>query len=184
MKDNFTEQQREIVARKMGFNGPMQNFGEFLMSSPATANQYAAVATKLADKAPAFAAGGVVKKASATAIIKAYASKFYDKPDDVVKLMSVLLKSGNALLLQDKNTVFFIDKHMPRIVAVMMATTDTGASLNASLDVLIGKLRDAGTAMAYGVKENEDLKQAFMQRNYQVVASDIPDYAWRVIIKQ
>jgi hypothetical protein len=38
--------------------------------------------------------------------------------------------------------------------------------------------------MAYGVKENEDLKQAFMQRNYQVVASDIPDYAWRVIIKQ
>jgi len=80
--------------------------------------------------------------------------------------------------------VFFIDKHMPRIVAVIMATTDTGASLNASLDVLIGKLRDAGTSMAYGVKENEDLKQAFMQRNYQVVASDIPDYAWRVIIKQ
>jgi hypothetical protein len=60
MKDNFTEQQREIVARKMGFDGPMQNFGEFLMSSPAAASQYGAVVTKLGEKAPGFAAGGDV----------------------------------------------------------------------------------------------------------------------------
>lgn len=58
MKDNFTEQQREIVARKMGFEGPMQNFGEFLMSSPAAAGQYGAVASKLGQKAPGFAVGG------------------------------------------------------------------------------------------------------------------------------
>jgi hypothetical protein len=184
MKDNFTEQQREIVARKMGFDGPMQNFGEFLMSSPATANQYATVANKLASKQPGFAVGGAVQqRESATAIIKAYASKYYDKPDQILSLMTMMLKSGNALLLQEKNTVFFIDKHMPRIVAIIMATTESGDALNSSIEVLIDKVRKSGITMAYGIKENEDLKQAFAQRNLQVLPSDVPDYAWRVVIK-
>jgi hypothetical protein len=183
MKDNFTEQQREIVARKMGFDGPMQNFGEFLMSSPSTATQYSAVAAKLGEKAQAFAAGGAVAKTSATAIIKAYASKHYNKPEQVVALMAMMLKSGNALLLQEKNTVFFIDKHMPRIVAIIMATTESGSTLDASLEVLIDKVRKSGITLAYGVKENEELKQAFQQRNMQILASDVPEYAWRVAIK-
>lgn len=183
MKDNFTEQQREIVARKMGFDGPMQNFGEFLMSSPAAASQYGAVVTKLGEKAPQFAVGGTVAKPSATAIIKAYAGKHYDKPDQIVALMAMMLKSGNALLLQEKDTVFFIDKHMPRIVALIMATTDSGPTLNSSLEVLIDKVRQSGITMAYGIKENEDLKQAFQQRNFEVMDSDVPEYAWRVVIK-
>lgn len=183
MKDNFTEQQREVVARKMGFDGPMQNFGEFLMSSPATATKYAAVASKLGEKAQGFAVGGAVKKASATAIIKAYAGKHYDKPEQIVALMAMMLKSGNALLIQEQNTVLFIDKHMPRVVALIMATTDSGPALDQSLEVLIDKVRKSGITLAYGVKENEDLKQAFEQRDFQVVASDVPEYAWRVVIK-
>lgn len=31
----FTEQQKEVLARRMGFNGPMDQFGNFLQSSPA-----------------------------------------------------------------------------------------------------------------------------------------------------
>lgn len=180
MKDNFTEQQREIVARKMGFEGPMQNFDEFLMSSPATATKYAAVASKLGEKAQAFAKGGAVQKTSATSIIKAYASKYYDNPDQILKLMRVMLSSGNALLLQEKNTVFFIDKHLPRVVAIIMATTEAGESLNASLEVLINKVRQSGITMAYGVKENEELKQSYVQRGFKVFESDVPEYAWRV----
>jgi hypothetical protein len=183
MKDNFTEQQREIVARKMGFDGPMQNFGDFLMSSPATATQYSAVASKLGQKAQGFAVGGAVKKTSATSIIKEYVGKSYDKPERVISLMKAMLKSGNALLLQENNTVLFIDKHMPRVVALAMATTESGQELNASLEVLIDKVRKSGVTMAYGVQENEDLKQAFIQRSFQVIASDVPEYAWRVIIK-
>ena len=183
MKDNFTEQQREIVARKMGFDGPMQNFGEFLMSSPSAATQYASVVGKLGEKAQGFAVGGAVKKTSATAIIKEYASRHYDKPDQIVGVMAMMLKSGNALLIQQNNTVFFLDKHMPRIVAIIMATTESGQALNQSLEVLIDKVRKSGITLGYGIKENEDLKQAFISRNMQVLPSDVPEYAWRVVIK-
>jgi hypothetical protein len=182
MKDNFTEQQREIVARKMGFEGPMQNFSEFLMSSPATASRYGAVVTKLGEKAPGFAVGGAVKKASATAIIKAYSDKYGANTKKLLAFLMTLLQSGNALLLQEKNTVFFIDKHMPRVVALLMATTDSGPELNAALEVLINKVRSSGITMVYGIKNNPELKQALLSRNFKVIASDVPEYAWRAML--
>jgi hypothetical protein len=39
MKENFTATQKEVVARKMGYNGPMQMFDEFLMSRPSDAQR-------------------------------------------------------------------------------------------------------------------------------------------------
>ena len=40
MKETFTATQREIVARKMGYEGPMQKFDEFLMSTQSDAKSY------------------------------------------------------------------------------------------------------------------------------------------------
>ena len=57
MKETFTEQQREIVARKMGYDGPMQMFDEYLASTPSDATKYAAITSKYVTK---MAAGGVV----------------------------------------------------------------------------------------------------------------------------
>jgi hypothetical protein len=57
MDKNFTEKQREIVARKMGYEGPMSMFDTYLKSSPAEEQKYAAIGTKFMAK------GGVVKKA-------------------------------------------------------------------------------------------------------------------------
>lgn len=65
----FTEQQKEVLARKMGFNGPMDKFGEFLTSSPSHAQQfttYEGKARQMVEGAPApkptaaFANGGSV----------------------------------------------------------------------------------------------------------------------------
>lgn len=53
---SFTEKQKEIVARKMGYEGPMNMFDEYLKSSPADARKYGAIVDLYMAK------GGVVKK--------------------------------------------------------------------------------------------------------------------------
>jgi len=57
MKENFTATQKEVVARKMGYNGPMQMFDEFLMSRPSDAQRYASITSKFAEN---MAKGGMV----------------------------------------------------------------------------------------------------------------------------
>lgn len=57
MKD-FTSQQKEIVARKLGYDGPMQGFDEFIASSPALGAKYASITGKFAER---MAKGGLVK---------------------------------------------------------------------------------------------------------------------------
>jgi len=62
MKETFTATQREIVARKMGYEGPMQGFDEFLMSTPSQAQRYSDITTKFSQK---MARGGVVRRYAA-----------------------------------------------------------------------------------------------------------------------
>jgi hypothetical protein len=57
MKENFTATQKEVVARKMGYDGPMQMFDEFLMSRPSDAQRYASITSKFAEN---MAKGGMV----------------------------------------------------------------------------------------------------------------------------
>lgn len=64
MSKNFTAKQKEIVARKLGYDGPMQGFDEFLQSSPALAMKYGMVADKYMAK------GGVVKKYADGGVVK------------------------------------------------------------------------------------------------------------------
>jgi hypothetical protein len=59
MAENFTAKQREIVARKLGYDGPMQGFDDFLNSSPALGMKYATITDKFATR---MAKGGMVKK--------------------------------------------------------------------------------------------------------------------------
>jgi hypothetical protein len=59
MAENFTAKQKEIVARKMGYDGPMQMFDEYLASTPSDAQRYASVTSKFAER---MAKGGVVTK--------------------------------------------------------------------------------------------------------------------------
>ena len=50
MDKNFTEKQREIVARKMGYEGPMSMFDTYLKSSPAEEQKYATIGQKFMAK--------------------------------------------------------------------------------------------------------------------------------------
>ena len=66
MSTNFTEKQREVVARKMGYDGPMQMFDEYLASSPSDANRFAGITSKVAAK---MARGGLVKRYAAGGVV-------------------------------------------------------------------------------------------------------------------
>ena len=52
----FTEKQREIIARKLGYDGPMSQFDKFVRSSPAMEQKVKQLAVKLV------ARGGFIKK--------------------------------------------------------------------------------------------------------------------------
>ena len=53
---SFTSKQKEVVARKMGYEGPMNMFDEYLKSSPSDAQKYGTVVEKF------MARGGMVRK--------------------------------------------------------------------------------------------------------------------------
>ncbi len=57
MNTSFTSKQREVLARKLGYEGPMQGFDQYLQSSPALMMRYNAVSDKYAKR---MAKGGVV----------------------------------------------------------------------------------------------------------------------------
>jgi hypothetical protein len=59
----FTEKQKEIVARKLGYEGPMNMFDKYLNSSPADAQKYGTIVEKFMAKGgmvKGYAEGGVV----------------------------------------------------------------------------------------------------------------------------
>ena len=64
--NNFTAKQKEIVARKLGYDGPMQGFDDFLNSSPALGMKYATITDKFATR---MAKGGDVVKMAAGGIL-------------------------------------------------------------------------------------------------------------------
>jgi hypothetical protein len=83
MKD-FTSQQREIVARKLGYDGPMQGFDEFIASSPSLEAKYAAITGKFAER---MAKGGLVKMkpkqyADGGVVTDAQVADWYSKPEN------------------------------------------------------------------------------------------------------
>jgi hypothetical protein len=59
MKKDFTSRQKEIVARKLGYEGPMQGFDEFIASSPALQAKYSMVTDKYVER---MAKGGLTRK--------------------------------------------------------------------------------------------------------------------------
>jgi hypothetical protein len=74
MKKEFTSGQKEIIARKLGYDGPMQGFDEFVRSSPALSARYNMVTDKYVQRMAKggltrnkFAAGGNVEQTDSQA---------------------------------------------------------------------------------------------------------------------
>lgn len=80
MEKSFTSKQKEIVARKMGYDGPMQGFDDFLASSPSDALKFSSITSKFVER---MAKGGFVRKYAAggvvTPISDAEIKQFYEQ---------------------------------------------------------------------------------------------------------
>jgi hypothetical protein len=59
MKKEFTSGQKEILARKLGYDGPMQGFDQYIRSSPALAAKYSTITDKYVQR---MAKGGLTRK--------------------------------------------------------------------------------------------------------------------------
>jgi len=59
MNTQFTSKQKEIIARRLGYEGPMQGFDTFVASSPALQRKYNMITDKFVQR---MAKGGMVKK--------------------------------------------------------------------------------------------------------------------------
>lgn len=96
---NFTSKQREVVARKLGYDGPMQGFDDFLKSSPALMMKYNAVSDKYTKK---MAQGGAVMQQPPmpTQIAPKPAAAPQQISDDMIKTFFNQNKNNPAALKQ------------------------------------------------------------------------------------
>lgn len=78
MAESFTSKQKEIVARKLGYDGPMQGFDNFINSTPALGMQYATLSDKFATR---MAKGGMVKKFEAGGVVTNSSNYITNNPD-------------------------------------------------------------------------------------------------------
>jgi hypothetical protein len=81
MNTSFTSKQREVLARKLGYEGPMQGFDQYLQSSPALMMRYNAVTDKYAKRMAkggvvGYADGGLVRNADGTYTDQATGQKY------------------------------------------------------------------------------------------------------------
>jgi hypothetical protein len=87
MKEDFTATQKEVVARKMGYNGPMHMFDEFLMSTPAEAKKYSLITSKLSE---GMAKGGaIVHYAKGGQVIKGAQAKQVTEAKKMIREMII-----------------------------------------------------------------------------------------------
>lgn len=190
MKETFTATQREIVARKMGYEGPMQKFDEFLMSTPSEAQRYSDITTKFSQK---MAKGGVVRRYAdggvvpdgqkkPSEIIQEYSNSIGKQPAQMMTAIDALMKSGDGLIIQEHDTIMVMQKLAPKIVAGYLMTTDEQQVLMNAASSLIEKVKQSGVTMMYGYNENEELSLALDYKGAKVVPSDLPKYGWRAVL--
>ena len=106
MAESFTSKQKEIVARKMGYDGPMQMFDEFLAASPSDAQKYSAITSKFVER---MARGGVVQRTSAASntapTMNNVGTSYTAATTDITPEMTVATPTATPASVADVTTV-------------------------------------------------------------------------------
>jgi len=189
MKENFTATQKEVVARKMGYNGPMQMFDEFLMSRPSDAQRYASITSKFAENMAnggmvGYAQGGAVAapKSKASYIIEQYMrAKGYD-PTKRLNTIYRLVKLGDSILLQENESVLELRKIEPGVVYCHLYSLDKPMTLVKSLTKFIQKVRQSDIKVIYGKADNPQIVGLLKSLGFPVTDSDRPEFNWKATL--
>ncbi len=118
----------------------------------------------------------------ASEIIGQYSQAQGISPENAISATDKAVSSGNAVLLQENDTVFVVIKIKQGVADVAMFTLDSPQVLQQSFSALINKLRQSGIRIIYGDLENKDLVSLLQQSGMQLSQSDLPNYAWRTTI--
>jgi hypothetical protein len=161
MAENFTAKQREIVARKLGYDGPMQGFDDFLNSSPALGMKYASITDKFATrmaKGGAVVAKSPVKKYQAGGLVS----------DDVVRNFLANNPGLTDQQIAARMTEFNVSpEQMARVTGV--ATTDVQNRFNAATAPAaptVGAATEAQVRAAYANNPKAELNPSQESINY------------------
>jgi hypothetical protein len=189
MKENFTATQKEVVARKMGYDGPMQMFDEFLMSRPSDAQRYASITSKFAENMAnggmvGYAQGGAVAapKSKASYIIEQYMRSKGQDPTKRLNAIYRLVKLGDSILLQENESVLELRKIEPGIVSSHLYSLDKPMTLVKSLTKFIQKLKQSDIKVMYGKADNPQIVSLIKSLGLPVTASDRPEFNWKAVL--
>jgi len=190
MKENFTATQKEVVARKMGYDGPMQMFDEFLMSRPSDAQRYAFITSKFAENMAkggmvGYAQGGAVAapKSKASYIIEQYMKSIGQDPAKRLNTIYRSVKLGDSILLQENESVLELRKIKPGVVYCHLYSLDKPMTLVKSLTKFIQKIKQSDIKVIYGpTPDNNQIVPLLTSLGVPVTKSDIPEFYWKATI--
>lgn len=189
MKENFTATQKEVVARKMGYDGPMQMFDEFLMSRPSDAQRYAAVTSKFAENMAnggmvGYAQGGAVSapQNKASQIIEQFMRSRGQDPAKRLNTIYRLVKLGDSILLQENQSVLELRKIEPGVVSSHLYSLDKPMTLVKSLTKFIQKLKQSDIEVIYGKADNPQIVSLIKSLGLSVTDSDRPEFNWKAVL--
>lgn len=189
MKENFTATQKEVVARKMGYDGPMQMFDEFLMSRPSDAQRYAFITSKFAENMAkggmvGYAQGGAVSapQNKASHIIEQYLRSKGQDPTKRINTIYRLVKLGDSILLQENNSVLELRKIEPGVVYSHLYSLDKPMTLVKSLTKFIEKLKQSDIKVIYGKADNPQIISLIKSLGLPVTNSDRPAFNWKAVL--
>jgi hypothetical protein len=189
MKENFTATQKEVVARKMGYNGPMQMFDEFLMSRPSDAQRYAFITSKFAENMAnggmvGYAQGGAVSapQNKASHIIEQFMISRGQDPAKRLNAIYRLVKLGDAILLQENESVLELRKISPGLVYCHLYSLDKPMTLIKSLTKFIKKVRQSDIKAIYGKADNAQIITLLKSLGVPVTDSDLPEFNWKATV--
>lgn len=189
MKENFTATQKEVVARKMGYNGPMQMFDEFLMSRPSDAQRYASITSKFAENMAnggmvGYAQGGAVSapQNKASHIIEQFMRSRGQDPVKRLNAIYRLVKLGDAILLQENQSVLELRKIKPGVVYCHLYSLDKPMTLVKSITKFIQKVRQSDIKVIYGKADNNQIIPLLKSLGVPITDSDLPEFNWKATV--
>jgi hypothetical protein len=99
-------------------------------------------------------------------------------PKMVLAKIDAALRTGNAILLQENNSVLFLLRFAKGKVALHLYTQDTPLTLAKSISRFIQKIRNSDIKEVYGKAENPQILRFLETLGVDVMTSDNPKFNW------
>lgn len=99
-------------------------------------------------------------------------------PEKMLRTIALMVKKGNATLLQSGNTVLLLNRFSPEAAELHLFTKDAPLSLVASLRNFIETIRKTNLRAVYGKADNEAILSILRRAKVNIEESDLPQYNW------